>query len=110
MHKATESISSPDRLIGRWRSRGLGRGWRTTVECPVRALAVVMLNEDAQDLVEVARSEDQQPVQALRAGSADEPLGVCVRLGRPRSLGGASRQGEGRSKEVASTGLLSNPD
>ena len=59
MQEATESISSLDRPIRRWRPRGLGRGWRTSAERSMRTLAVVVLGEDAQDPVELARSEDQ---------------------------------------------------
>jgi hypothetical protein len=42
-----------------------------------------MLDVDTQDLVELARSEDQHPVKTLRSRGADEALGVCVRLRRP---------------------------
>jgi hypothetical protein len=37
---------------------------------------------DAQDAVEVARAEDQQPVQALRPCGPHEALGVRVGLWR----------------------------
>jgi hypothetical protein len=59
MHEDTESVPSFDcRTQGRPSCR-LGRGWRTSAERPVRALAVVVLDEDAQGLVELAWHEDQ---------------------------------------------------
>ena len=36
-------------------------------------LAVVVVDEDAEDVLEVAAVEDQQPVQALGSDSADKP-------------------------------------
>ena len=42
-----------------------------------------MIDVDAQDTVEVAAVEDQQPVQAFRADGSDEPLGNGVCLRRP---------------------------
>jgi putative transposase len=53
-------------------------------EPAVRALAVVVLDVDTQDVFEVAAAEDQQPVEALIADGADESLGVGVRLWRLR--------------------------
>jgi hypothetical protein len=39
-------------------------------ECPVGTVAVVMLDVDPKDLLQVATANDQQPVQAL---GADRP-------------------------------------
>jgi hypothetical protein len=83
MHEATESISSLDRRVWGRQPYRLEQGGRTSTERPVWTLAVVMLDVDTQDPVELARSEDQHPVEALRAGGADETLGVSVRLGPP---------------------------
>jgi hypothetical protein len=41
-------------------------------------LVVVMRDEDAQRVFEVAAAEDEQPVEALGADGAHEPLGVGV--------------------------------
>jgi hypothetical protein len=59
MHEATESIPSPNRRANDRGAAGGGRSWWTSTECSVRALTVVMLDEDTQEPVEVARSEDQ---------------------------------------------------
>jgi hypothetical protein len=49
----------------------------------MRAVAVVVLDEDALHSLEVAPVEDEEPVEALGAGGSDEALGDCIRLGRP---------------------------
>ena len=48
----------------------------------MRAVAVVVVGEDAEDALEMAPVRDQQPVEALGAGGADEALGDRVRLRR----------------------------
>jgi hypothetical protein len=48
----------------------------------MRALAVVVLDVDAQDTFEVSAADDQEPVETFRSDRADEPLGVGVRLRR----------------------------
>src|SRR5215207_1635058 len=59
----------------------LGVG-RLEVERAMRAVAVVVLDEDAQHSLEVSPVEDEEPVETLRAGSADEALGDRIRFGR----------------------------
>ena len=59
MHEATESIPSLDHRTRRRRQCQLGRGGRTSAERPMRALAVVVIYEDAQDPLELARPEDE---------------------------------------------------
>ena len=54
--------SSPSARCGRW--------------------ALLWCGVDPRDLLQVASSDDQQPVQALGADGADPPLGVGVRVGR----------------------------
>src|SRR6266542_6761984 len=81
--EAAEAVTALDRAAG----RGLAaapRLRRTQVERAVRPLAVVVLDVRAEDVLEVAAVEDQQPVQALGADGADEPLRDRVRLRRPR--------------------------
>jgi len=51
-------------------------------ERPVPAALVVMLDVDAEDLVQVPSPDDQQPVQALSADGPNPALGVGVRVGR----------------------------
>jgi hypothetical protein len=50
-------------------------------ERPVWTMGVVVGGVDPQDLLKVASSDDQQPVQALRADGADPALPVGVRVG-----------------------------
>ena len=45
-------------------------------------LAVVVVDVDAKDMLEVAAVENQQPVEALRADGADEAFGDRIRLRR----------------------------
>ncbi len=83
MQEATKSISSPDRPGRRWQT-ALGRNRWNETKRSVRALAVVVLSEDAHDEIEMSASEDQQPVQALPACRSHEPLGICIRPRCPR--------------------------
>jgi hypothetical protein len=64
----------------RWLSR---LRW-SEVERAVRPLRVVVRDVDAQDALEVAAVEDEQPVEAFAAGGSDEALGDGVCLRRPR--------------------------
>ena len=47
------------------------------------AVAVVVVNVDAEDTLELAAVDDQDPVETLAADRADEALGVGVHLRRP---------------------------
>jgi hypothetical protein len=53
------------------------------VERPVRLVAVLMRDEDAEHLLEMSSAEDQEPVETLGTDSADEALGDRVGLWRP---------------------------
>jgi hypothetical protein len=66
----------------RWRRWWLGAigGWRPRAR--VWALAVVVIDVDAQNMLELASSEDQQPVQAFGPCGPHEALGVSVGLRR----------------------------
>src|SRR5215216_5059207 len=57
--------------------------WRCKPERPVGTVAVVVLDVDPEDLLEVAAADDQQPVQALGADCPHPALGERVRLGCP---------------------------
>ena len=46
-------------------------------------LPVVVLDVNAEDVLELAATEDQQPVKALTADAADPALHVCARVRRP---------------------------
>ncbi len=50
----------------------------------MRPVAVVMVDEDPEDTLEMAPIQDQQPVEALGASGADEALRdrVCLRRAR----------------------------
>ena len=64
---------------------GRSGGWvrRLKAKRPVRPMGVVVLNVDSEHVLEVAASEDQQPVQALSAHRPDPALSVSVRVGGP---------------------------
>jgi hypothetical protein len=49
-------------------------------EPAVRALAVVVVDVDPHNVLEVAAADDQEPVETLIADGADEPFRVGVRL------------------------------
>ena len=49
----------------------------------MRPVAVVVVDVDAKDALELAAVDDQDPVEALASDGADEALGVGV---RPRRL------------------------
>ena len=44
-------------------------------------MAVVMMDEDAQDMLEMLGIEDQKPIETLRANGPHKPLrhSVCLR-------------------------------
>jgi hypothetical protein len=48
----------------------------------MRAVVVVVLDEDAEQSRELSPVEDEEPVQTFGASGADEALGDCVRFGR----------------------------
>ena len=54
-----------------------------TPTCAVRSSAVVVTDVFAEDVIELASAEDQQPVEALPADAADPALHVRVRVRRP---------------------------
>jgi hypothetical protein len=82
VEESAESVASLDHCLRRWRRWRLGRERWVAAERAVWALGVVVVYVDAQDAVEVARAEDQQPVQALRPCGAHEAFGVGVGLWR----------------------------
>ena len=73
--EAAEAVESLDWACAelRWRVRG------SEPEPAVGTLAVVVLDVLADDVREVALVADQDPVEALAADRADEPLGIGVR-------------------------------
>ena len=52
-------------------------------ERAMRPVPVVVLRVDANDALEVAAADDEQPVEALPPQAADPALGVCPRPRRP---------------------------
>jgi hypothetical protein len=72
VEESTEQVASTH---GAWFilaqvSRPAGRVWWLQPERPVGTVGVVMLDVDAEDLLEVAAADDQQPVQALGTDGA----------------------------------------
>jgi transposase len=81
VEQTTEKVSSAycagpiladDNRLGAW----VGR---LQAQCPVRAVPVVVLDVDAQDLFQMISPDDQEPVQALGADRGDPALRVGVR-------------------------------
>ncbi len=71
---------------GQWRRRVAsslsdgGRVWRLEVERAVRPPAVVVAHVDAENVLELAAAENQEPVEALAADAAYPALDVRVRV------------------------------
>ena len=82
VYEATEAISSqgPD---GRFGARGSAACLRLLTERPVRAMGVVVLEVLLQHCREVARSGDQEVIEAFAAQRSDEALGDRVRARCP---------------------------
>ena len=55
-------------------------GRRDEVERAVRSVCVVVVDVDAEHVLEVAAVEDQKPIEAFSTDGADEALGDRVRL------------------------------
>ena len=86
MDEGAETVAAADRAA----AGGLAaapRLRRTQVERAVRPLAIEVLDVGAEDMLEVAAVEDQQPVQALGANRADERFGdrICFSAPAPAS-------------------------
>jgi hypothetical protein len=73
-HGASVILAEPDQPDG-WI-------WRLQHQRPVRTVAVVMLDVDPKDLLQVVAANDQRPVQALGADGPYPAFRVRVRLGR----------------------------
>jgi hypothetical protein len=86
--EAAEEVESVH--AGQWRRRvassrsdGGRRIGRLEVERAVRPPAVVVEHVDAENVLELAAAENQEPVEALAADTADPALDVRVRVRRP---------------------------
>jgi hypothetical protein len=83
--QSAESIWTLDMAWSRRRDkseRWLLRIWRGEVERAVRPVAVVVLDEDAKHALEVLSVDDEEPVETLGPGGADEALGDRIPLRR----------------------------
>jgi hypothetical protein len=65
------------------RSDGGRRIWRLKVKPAVWPGAVVVAHVDAEDVLEVTATGDEQPVKALATHSANPALYMRVRIRRP---------------------------
>jgi hypothetical protein len=77
----------PSRVtIGSWKpacSGGGSRLWRLESKRSVRPPAVVVAHVDAENVLELAAAENQEPVETFAADAADPALDVRVRVRRP---------------------------
>jgi len=74
---AAEQIVAFDPRVGR-SSGCVSRFGRVKLERAMRPLRVVVGRVRAEDVLEVAAADDQQPVEAFGADGTDEPFGVGV--------------------------------
>jgi hypothetical protein len=83
MQETAEQVASVDSgwLVVADKARSGGWIRRLQPERPVRPMGVVVLGVDSKDLLEVAASDDQKPVQALSADGTDPAFRVGVRVG-----------------------------
>ena len=83
---ATTNAIKRNRLIGRRRfaSRRWLRERQTLAKRAVRPVRVVVRRIDVGNALELAATEDQQPVEALAAQSADPALGLRSACARAR--------------------------
>ena len=81
MDQAAESVSSFDGVVvcGCYEHEGwsLGSG-RLEFEAAVWPVGVVVVDVDAEDVLEVSAAADQDPVEALTSDGPDAALGVSV--------------------------------
>ena len=87
MNRPTKSIATQDALttpFTGWQPHGLGRSQGQATMWP---MAVVVVDEDANDLLEMLAVEDQEPIQTLRANRPHEPFRdtVCLRRAKRRA-------------------------
>jgi hypothetical protein len=75
-------VVASQRTNGRSAGRGSAAGGRLLVERSMRAVGVVVLDVLLKHCREVARSSDQEMVEAFAAQGADEAFGDRVRLRR----------------------------
>jgi hypothetical protein len=78
--EAPELVAAADLADGHF-CVNAARAWRAQGEGAMRALAVVMLDVDAEYSLEVAPVKDEEPIEALGADGAYEALRNCVCLG-----------------------------
>ena len=88
--ESAESVAALYLADSSWRS-DVGRfGWDER-ESAVRAFTVVMRCVDAEHLFEVTAAEDEEPIETLGTGGADEPFGIGVCLWRAETTKPRSR-------------------
>ena len=82
---SSEEVAPPDvwrsKRRYRWRVASDLGVRRSQVECSMWTMLVEVADVDAQDVFKMARTEDEQPVEAFPAYAADPPLrvSICIR-------------------------------
>ena len=88
--ESAEAIAALDAGRGRWDREQVRRGRRwPQAQRAVGPVRVVVIEEDAENMLEMAPVYDQEAVEAFGAGGADEALSERVRL-RKRNDSGRS--------------------
>ena len=87
MNRPTESIATYDARATRFTCWQMLRRGRSQGQTTVGPMAVVMVDEDANDVLEMLAVEDQEPIQTLRANRPHEPFRdtVCLRRAKRRA-------------------------
>jgi len=79
MDQATEPVPAQNPGVGAWGGRNRTPGRRSLLQCPVRAMQVVMVGVLAEDQPQVSLAGDQHPVQALAPGAGNPSLRDRIR-------------------------------
>jgi hypothetical protein len=74
MNHTTKSITTLDASAAPCRYCFRSRLRRREVQGPVGPMAVVVIREDAQHVLEMVAVEDQEPIETLRTNGPHEPL------------------------------------
>ena len=90
MNRSTKSIATQDARATPFTCWQTHRRGRSQGQATMWPMAVVMVDEDANDVLEMLAVEDQEPIQTLPANRPHkpfrDPVGVSSRLHRVRAV------------------------
>ena len=87
VNRSTKSIATEDAGVTPFACWQTHRRRRSQGQATMWSMAVAMVDEDANDLLEMLAVEDQEPIQTLRANRPHEPFRntVCLRRAKRRA-------------------------